>query len=590
MTTSVSYDGGAGRATPAPPGSLWGEAVARRSGSICAALLFVMFVNLVTVVGRKSITNDETVLIPAAYYHYVNPDLRLVNEHPPLAKLLAGLPLVLMRPRRVWGAPPPERHWESVMARFWNDNRAEFGRICFWARVPACVLAVALGALVFLFARDLFGPRAAVLAVALYTLEPTVLAHGRIVQTDVPAAFGCLLLLYALRRYAREPSRRRALALGGAAGIALIAKFSLLLAAPALASAFLWLLWRAPREGRRRSVVAVEVGLAVLAALIVVHASYSFHLRALSAADARWVVASFPAHAQSATRAARALSLVLPTDYVLGALWQVRHNAEGHDASLLGMYGRTGWWYYFSVAFALKTTLPFLLLSAAALAWSCRELCARRDLRHLWLLAPFALYTALVMASRINIGVRYYLPAYVPLFVLGGALLERLVGSRRARRAGLAAAVVLMGWIAVEAARAYPDYVPYMNQLAAGRPHWQLLSDSNVEWGDDTFGLIKYLRDRGETRVRGALLGGFLTPRCYDGVAYTDILEEGEIRQQPTRFVALGASFLNGSTVPNVMRGRRLAEEERINYFDAYRRRAPEAIIGGSIYVFREPE
>jgi len=34
--------------------------------------------------------------------------------------------------------------------------------------------------------------------------------------------------------------------------------------------------------------------------------------------------------------------------------------------------------------------------------------------------------------------------------------------------------------------------------------------------------------------------------------------------------------------------GRQLSDRERVDLFDAYRRRQPEAIIGGSIYVFRE--
>jgi hypothetical protein len=59
-----------------------------------------------------------------------------------------------------------------------------------------------------------------------------------------------------------------------------------------------------------------------------------------------------------------------------------------------------------------------------------------------------------------------------------------------------------------------------------------------------------------------------------------------------TRYVAIGASFLNGSTVPPGMTvgGRPLTEAERVNYFDAYRRRIPEAVFGGTIYLFREPE
>jgi hypothetical protein len=592
---------------------------------LCALLLAVMSANLLTAAARKSITTDEIPMIPAAYYHLVSSDFRLVNEHPPLPKLLAGLPLLFLKPREFGRTPAPAEQWSCVV-RFWEDNRADFARISFWARVPLIALAVALGFLIFVYARSLFGARAAVLAVALYSLEPTVLAHGRVVQTDVPAAFGYLFFFYALRRYALAPRWQRALALGLAAGLAMIAKFSMLLIVPVLAASFIALLWRTTRHGRlratsderrrttgtgrsratnhgqRRATLAAHLCLAALACLLLIHAAYSFHSRALDDSDARWITSSFPAHAQASMRAVGALSHLLPTDFVLGVFWQLRHNEEGHPASLLGMYSHTGWWYYFPVAFALKTTLPFLLVSLAALAWGCRELLQKRERRFLWLLAPFLIYTALVMTSRINIGVRYYLPAYPFLFILCGALLDRLIGSTRAlvssphalvsspraRRIGIAATVVLLGWCVVEAVRAYPDYVPYMNQLAASRPHWQLLSDSNVEWGDDIRALADYLHAHGETKLRGALLGGHLTPRYYD-IDYSDILTLADAQLPPTRYVAIGASFLNGSPVPlTPPPGRTLTEAELFNFFDAYRRRTPEAVVGGSIYLFRE--
>ena len=81
--------------------------------------------------------------------------------------------------------------------------------------------------------------------------------------------------------------------------------------------------------------------------------------------------------------------------------------------------------------------------------------------------------------------------------------------SRRAGRRRLAASLAALAfcWVAVEAARAFPDHMTYMNQLASGRERWWYLSDSNVEWGDDVRGLALYLRERGETRVGGALLG-----------------------------------------------------------------------------------
>ena len=567
---------------------------AHASSLACAALLALMSLQMLAVVRRKSITIDEIVMIPAAYYHLAAADFQLVNEHPPLSKIIAAVPLLFVQPDEL---PPeklsaprgsPEAKW-AYQESFWEGNRELFESLSFWPRLSMIALTIALGVLIFRFARELFGPRAAVLAVALFTLEPTVLAHGRVVQTDIPAAFGYLLLFHALRSYARTRDARRALLLGASAGLAILAKFSMLLAAPVVAFFFAALLWRATRDARKRSTVFAHAALVALAALVVVNAAYFFQHRALNEVDAYWIQNSFPAHASLVAQAVRALSFLLPTDFVLGVFFQLWHNGEGHPAGLLGMYSNTGWWYYFPVAFALKTTLPFLLLSLASLAWALREWTARRDARFPWMLAPFAAYTVFVLFSNIDIGVRYYLPAYPFLFILAGALLERLFNSKSLKRAGAVVAVLLLVWTCVEAVRAYPDHVSYMNQLAASRPHWWYLSDSNVEWGDDVRALAAYLRERGETRVGGAFLGGFLTPRHY-GLEYVDLLAPAPPAPAQTRYTAIGASFLNGSTVPLWPRadGSTPTDTERVNKFDDYRRRTPEKIFGGSIYLYKE--
>ncbi len=554
-----------------------------------------MSLQMLAVISRKSITVDEIVLIPAAYYHLAAFDCQLVNEHPPLVKILAAVPLLFIQPNEInprkldAPADSPQGKWEHA-ERFWQDNDAAFYSISFWPRVPMILLSVVTGLAVFAFARETFGDLAAVLAVALFTLEPTVLAHGRVVQTDMAAALGYLLTAYALRRYARAPTPRRALLLGAAGGAACLAKFSMLMVAPLLGAAFAVLVWRAPREGRARKSVIAHAGLVMLAALVLINAAYFFDHRPLSPDDVRWLKSVYGPNGDAVVRAVGALSCLLPTDFVYGVFYQAWHNRVGHNAGFLGMYSATGWWYYFPVAFALKTTLPFLLLSLASLAWGAREWLRTRDARFAWLLAPFAAYTVFVLFSNIDIGVRYYLPAYTFLFVLAGALLERLLRSRRARRAGAFAAAALLCWVAVEAARAFPDHVSYMNQLASRAPHWWYLSDSNVEWGDDVRSLAAYLRARGETRVGGAFLGGFMTLQHY-GVEYVDLLNDADepAGSPAPRYTAIGASYLNGSTVPAYqLDGRDVTESERVNTFDEYRRRKPEAVFGGSIYLFRE--
>jgi hypothetical protein len=257
----------------------------------------------------------------------------------------------------------------------------------------------------------------------------------------------------------------------------------------------------------------------------------------------------------------------------------------------LGRYGYKGWWYYFPVAFALKTTVPFLLTTLAALAWAARRLYSKGERRMLALLAPAALYALLALTSRINIGVRHFLPVFPFLFILGGALFDRLLRSKRSRPEARAVFAVLLCWACVEAARAFPDYVPYMNQLASLRPHWYYLGDSNVEWGDDARELALYLRERGETRVTAALLDGinfndfgveYVRTLEHYGVEYVNLVsaEEGPPR---TRYVAVGASYLNGSLLMAVPLPQRLKVLE-------YRRRTPEAVFGNSIYLYRVGE
>ena len=206
------------------------------------------------------------------------------------------------------------------------------------------------------------------------------------------------------------------------------------------------------------------------------------------------------------------------------------------------------------------------------------------------LVLPLAFFTGLLMLSTINIGVRYYLPAYPFFFILAGAMLDDML-RRSTRRLALASvlAALAFGWAAVEAARAYPDHMTYMNQLASRAPHWWYLSDSNVEWGDDVRDLALYLRARGERRVGAAILcWPLLDIYGLEGAAI--FVPPGE-RPEDVRYVAVGASQLNGSTMPGGFdNGAVLTEAERVNYFDQYRRRTPEKVFGGSIYLYRMKE
>src|SRR5260370_23648993 len=168
---------------------------------LTGALLAVMSLQMLAVISRKSITVDETVMIPSAYYHLAAGNFQLVNEHPPLAKIFAAVPLLFVQPNEIQPdqikATPysPDAKW-AYQESFWEGNKDRFEAISFWARVPMIALAMILALLIFQFSRELFSPRAAVLAVALFSLHPTVLAHGPVLPPDIPPPLAYLLLSY----------------------------------------------------------------------------------------------------------------------------------------------------------------------------------------------------------------------------------------------------------------------------------------------------------------------------------------------------------------------------------------------------------
>ena len=563
-----------------------------RAELMSAGLLLLMAVNMLAAISRKGMTNDEIVHIPAGYYHLVAGDFQLNNEHPPLIKMWAALPLLFIQPNE---SPPTAEERQgtfdaltwSYEHRFWQVNRQQFETILFSTRAMMIVLALVLGILIFAFARSLAGARAGALAVALYSLEPTVLAHGRIVHTDLPAALAFLLFFVMLRNYFKARTLPGAMALGIVSGVALITKFSMIVLLPVLACVALVALAFAPRLNESRKKILLHAAIVVCLVFLIINSAYRFQSPPLVVGDVQWVQTRSPKAFDQWMTFFRAGSNVLPTYYLFGQYNVMLHNRDGHSTSLLGQYNTKGWWYYFPVAFAIKTSLPFLILSAAALAWSLWALW-KRDWRFLWLIVPFAIYAALSMSSRINIGVRHFLPAYPFLFIAGGALLDRLLRVRYAHHLMVTLVVLTFGWMSVEMLRAYPDYIPYMNQLASGHPHWWYLADSNVEWGDDTRALAEYLHARGETDLRGAVSGGWGTLQLY-GIRYHEIFPKPGRVTPETRYVAIGAGFLNGSTnvVPADEQGKLISEEQRVNYLAEYRTRTPEATFGNSIYLYR---
>src|SRR5258706_10820927 len=199
----------------------------------------------------ESATFDETSHVFAGVSYLETGDFRLNPEHPPLVKLIAAAPLALLhRGGGDYGSPlwtgrpvgegdPHRSHayqW-GLGFEFLNGPHDSAPRRDPAVRLtPARCAILALGALlalvVYAWARELIDPPAGLLALALAVTSPTLMAHARLVTTDLPAALGFTATAWLAWRWLVWPSWPRAACAGAALGAAALIKFSCALLAP----------------------------------------------------------------------------------------------------------------------------------------------------------------------------------------------------------------------------------------------------------------------------------------------------------------------------------------------------------------------
>ncbi len=341
-----------------------------------AGLIVVMVTQLWTSVWQLSVTSDEVDHLHAGYRYLQCNDFGWNPEHPPLVKIVAALPLMAM------SIKDPIPH-PCGMA---NSKDIDFGvghdfifanpeTMLTAARWAASLFSVLLLLTVWFFARGLFGLPVAIISGALVAFDPNILANGALVTTDVAASLGFLLAVYTLYRYATEPNSTRLLAVALATGFALCVKHSAVLLAVILPVLLLSdaLLFGHKELGRKLLRYAGALIVVGAIAFTVLWACYGFRYAARPGAAAVWSPPQLPrAHGALDTKLILQLQRwqLMPQAYLTGLQDVLVQSEVGEPYFLLGRFYRTGNWFYFPVAAAIKYTLPvFLMVLVSALSW-----------------------------------------------------------------------------------------------------------------------------------------------------------------------------------------------------------------------------
>jgi hypothetical protein len=210
---------------------------------------------------------------------------------------------------------------------------------------------------------------------------------------------------------------------------------------------------------------------------------------------------------------------LLPNSYVQGfALSQAQ--AQTRPAYLFGRFNTTGWWYYFPVAFFIKTPVALILLFFAGLAL-CVVNRSKFWQEDVFLLLPPAIYLSAAMSVNTNIGVRHILPIYPFVLLIAGKAAAAVLANRRKLLVALLTALCLFQ--VGEVAAVYPHYLAFFNCLIGGsKSGYKYLSDSNIDWGQDLKNLKKWMDSNGIDRISLSYFGS--ADPAYYGINCTYLL------------------------------------------------------------------
>ncbi|HRG56809.1 MAG TPA: hypothetical protein PLG56_12260, partial [Lacunisphaera sp.] len=168
-----------------------------RPGFIAALLLAWFWGQVISVSPELGITADEVIHVTAGYEYWRHGDYRLQPENGNLPQRLAALPLLWLDPAPVPAAAIPLQRADTwgVGNLFFFHLGNQPGLMLFAARCMIALLGVATGALIYRWARDLWGPAGALVATSFFASSPTVLAHAGLATSDMMASFGFLAAL-----------------------------------------------------------------------------------------------------------------------------------------------------------------------------------------------------------------------------------------------------------------------------------------------------------------------------------------------------------------------------------------------------------
>ena len=534
---------------------------------IAALLCALFFLQGLCLVRETSPTADEIPFHMVNGYAYLKTrDYRMSPANPAMLREWMALPWLVLKPRldlekKSWAAADSENFGKEF---FYKDNRSAADRLLYASRFMILLLGTALGIVVFLWSRSLYGAWGGILSLAIYAFCPNFLAHSAIAHTDVGVTLFLTLSAFFLWRYLEYSRTLDLWGLVFSFGFACAAKYNALFFSVPL---FLILVLR---KGLRTSLKAAA--LCFLSTFFVIWFTYGFEFKPILGGvvpriDEKLSYVSaisqhlFPGQENVENflkRIALQTPVPIPT-YLLGIAGMLRSHQAPYLHYAFGEWTTKARWYYYIFCFVTKMTLLFLALLFLRIVFFRKA--GSPSGNENWVVWPLTATVFIVTAfDTAGQGIRYLFPVIPILFVWIGGLVRPASKSKIA--IGVLCAVVILNPLTT--LPVFPNYLSYFNPLIGGvMGGYCYVRGSDVDWGQGLKGLKNHLDKNAVPKVSLRYFGS-ADPSFY-GISYEPV-SEAESKVPDKKVYAISLFYLE--------------------HMEWSRRIKPTALVGGSIFVY----
>lgn len=373
-------------------------------------------------------------------------------------------------------------------------------------RIVTILFSLATSLVVFTWSRALYGFIPGLFSLVLYIFDPNIIAHSRLITTDIFVTGMITLSMFLLWKFTRERNWKNTILSAMAIGVSQLAKYTSLFLYPLSFGVLLirgFPYWKklVVTKNRRDFLSSIKTGLLysivfIAISVLIINAGFLFNKPFVPLGRGDFYSDVFQS-LQSKLSQFKEVPIPLPWPFMSGLdlVSYGERTGEGYGRIYLLEELRSGEGFsgYYLLAYLFKVPIATQIIVILAVVVFIIGRNKRQFLENeLFLVGPIVFFSIYFnFYFRAQIGIRFILVIFPFLYIFCGSLLKNWQPLNSWKRSVVG---LLLIYLIGSVLSYFPHYIPYFNELVWDRRlSYKVLADSNLDWGQGEYYLTQYL-------------------------------------------------------------------------------------------------